>query len=224
VFVILCSTLGAIFLIVGVRSHKELDRVVRIVLSLAIVFMVGTLAVKTETKNRQKKLSQREDSLQPEGLPFPLTHCAVPLNMLAAFLGDEVSWSPVLPNRVITIRGEHVLSIDRALDGGLLLSYEIFDDRGDIIARAEHNKFWVIETARMERPDNGTIRVFDHRDHKVLEVVFVNQNAVRVTGEFRNVNPPVITVVVSEKTITSTGNDISYGLCLGNTIGGFEFN
>ena len=75
---------------------------------------------------------------------------------------------------------------------------KVFDDLGGIVARLERNVFTAANpAAHIGRPDKSNLIVFDERGTKVLDVQFLNPQAVKITGILRY--PGVDPIIISEK-------------------------
>ena len=89
-----------------------------------------------------------------------------------------------LPFAVLRLNKKDVISLDRNQSGGILVSAKIFDDRGDLIAILEKNKFLVTYAAPHFKQTENELIVYDHRDEIALSVHFLNPHAIAVSGSF----------------------------------------
>ena len=114
--------------------------------------------------------------MTPGRIPNPLNKCPIPENAVALFFGDSVSWADHFPHAVFQVSGKNVFVIDKDVSGGLFLTFRVCDERGDLIARVDRNKFIATNAAsHMERSDRHSLTIFDHHDEKVLDVHFLTQ-------------------------------------------------
>src|SRR5207245_6806542 len=81
---------------------------------------------------------------------------------------------------------------------GVLINFRVFDDQGNLVARLERNVLTAIApAAHVQRPASSHLMVFDDRNSDVLDVQFLNPQAIKVTGILRY--PGVEPIVVAEK-------------------------
>jgi hypothetical protein len=103
-----------------------------------------------------------------------------------------------------------VLVIERD-SSGVLVSFRVFDDVGNAVARLERNTFKAMNSAsHVERPSTSNLTVYDDRNTKVLDVQFLNPQAIKITGILRY--PRVDPIVISEKYL-GIGGAISPPAC-----------
>ena len=93
----------------------------------------------------------------------------------------------------------------------MLVSFSGFNDVGGAVARLERNTFEAIHSAsHVERPSASNLTVYDDRNTKVLDVQFLNPQAIKITGILRY--PGVDPIIISEKYL-GTGGAISPPAC-----------
>lgn len=114
-------------------------------------------------------VSERENTLFPLGQqsPRPPSENCHP-GAMSIFVGTNVFWTDGPHMNVFTLNGKHLLQLDRSpKSDGVQLSFQIFDDKGDIVAHADRNSYWVRSDTRVERPNRGTLAIYDHRDQTI---------------------------------------------------------
>lgn len=135
--------------------------------------------------------------LQPADEPTPKNPCReIPQNSLAIILGNSAAYSSSPTHTVIMIKGETVLSFERAGEE-IAISARVFSKDRKIVAEIRENEFFINPNNyfRSERPDTHSLRVFDQEGRKVLDVRFINRRAIRFLGIFSH---PGREVVISE--------------------------
>jgi len=135
--------------------------------------------------------------LRPAAEPMPPNPCGeIPANALAILLGTSAAYSSASPHAVIRIKGEPVLSFERAY-GEIAINARVFSRDGRIVAEIRRNEFFINPNNyfRRERPDSHSLIVFDQENRRVLDVRFINPRALRFLGIF---NHPTHEVVISE--------------------------
>jgi hypothetical protein len=101
--------------------------------------------------------------LLPAAEPMPPNPCGeIPGTALAIFLGRSAAYSSASPHVVIRIRGEEVLSFERA-HGEIAINARVFSRNGRIVAEIRRNEFFINPNNyfRRERPDSPSLIVFD---------------------------------------------------------------
>ena len=129
---------------------------------------------------------------------------------MALYLGNTVSVITAFPHVVFRVHGDDVLVIERD-SSGVLVSFQAFDDRGKIVVRLARNQFVAVSLAsHVERPSQSNLIVFDDQGTKVLDVQFLNPQAIKITGILRH--PGAEPIVISEKYL-GIGGAISPPAC-----------
>jgi hypothetical protein len=137
---------------------------------------------------------------------------------LKVYFGGNVATSTNLPTAILRILGETMIEVNRETAGKELVvsTLKVFDDRKNIIARIDEDGFWVENSTRNKRPNPSTLVVYDHLDHEVLRVVFVNPTTLSVSGVFRH--PQLSTPII----ITDEYMQIGRGRVSGSYYGNFR--
>jgi hypothetical protein len=119
------------------------------------------------------------------------------------------------------MNGEDLLIIDKDQRNDLFALFRVFDDKGEIIARAPENpdnssSYWVRPDSRIYRKDRSSLTIFDRRDEEVLDVDFLNEHAIKIRGTFREPSDPASRLsIMEDRIITPLGNTFS-GQCSAN--------
>ena len=105
---------------------------------------------------------------------------------------------------------EQLLGVRKTPDG-LLLSAKIRTKDNRIVAEVIDNVFHINPNNyyRRDRPDPHTLKVFDQEGNAVLDVRYINPNAIKVLGTFYSGNRPPI--VISEERQQILGMTLSQG-------------
>jgi hypothetical protein len=171
--------------------------------TIAAIVAVPTLILSLQWLDKiDAQLSTRlipGDQPTPQLPDVPKEMAQLVKDSLKIFYGTNVSVvmaTATTPHTILQMAGEPMLQFERGKRGELVISVlRIFDDRNNIIARLDdEDGIWVENSTRKKRPDPSTLVVYDHSDKEVLRVVFLNPNALSVTGVFRHqqVRTPVI--------------------------------
>jgi hypothetical protein len=128
--------------------------------------------------------------------PFP-ANCQPSPDALMIFLGTSLAWTTRMPHTIIEVAGQELLSIDRFKSGISIKILRIFDDKKDIIARVENGDFWVSPNIRKIHTKH-TLTVYDHNDDEVLNIDFLNEKAILITGTFRQPTLDIPVIVAPE--------------------------
>lgn len=221
-FPTICLSLACAAVVFVIAGHDELvwqRKAALCALATAIDVALLTYLYKVNLAIERK---QRSAPLVAAALPPPVSsNCPIPKGALALYLGNITSVVTAFPHVIFRVRGDDVLVVNRD-STGLFITFTVFDDRGNLVARLENNTFIASHpAARTERPSRSNLLVFDGQDTKVLDVQFLNPQAVRITGTLRY--PRVDPIVISEKYLGTAGS-ISPPACRTETSADFSFD
>jgi hypothetical protein len=211
VFPTICLCLAGAAVVYVIAGHDEVAWKNRIaVCSFVLVVAVG-MAVYLSRVNLARALQQQAAPLIAATLPSPVSsNCPIPKGAVALYLGNTVSVVTQFPHVILRVQGYDAFVIERDATG-LLVSFQVFDDQGNAVARLERNRFTAVNSAsHVERPSPSNLIVFDERDSKVLDVEFLNPQAIKVTGILRY--PGMEPIVITEKYL-GMGGSISPPAC-----------
>jgi len=194
----ICLMLAGASVVFASAGHEELGWKQRVgVCTLVFAVALGLVAYLYRV-NLARELKEQVAPLVASALASPVSsNCPIPSGAVALYLGNRVSVINKFPHVVFRARGEDVFVIERDASG-LLVSLRVFDDRGNIVARLARNQFAAMNSAsHVKRPSPSSLSVFDDRDAKVLDVQFLNPQAIKITGFLRY--PGVDPIVITEK-------------------------
>ena len=220
VFATLCLSLAAALVIFALARHDELPWKQRFALG-ALIFVADLATVFYLYRvNAARELREQAAPLVAAAQAQPVSsNCPIPKNAVGLYLGNRVSVITEFPHVVFTAHGNVVLRIDRAASD-LLISFRVFNDRGILVARLDRNTFATENSAsHVERPDASHLIVFDDRGTQVLDVQFLNPQAIKMTGILRY--PGIDPIIVSEK-FAGRGGSIMPQSCSTGTEPDFE--
>lgn len=100
------------------------------------------------------------------------------------YYGNSAAVTSIFPHAVLRIRGRDVISLNRDADGALTINMEILGSDGRAIVEIKDNVFTVNPNNffSMERPDKSSLIVYDRHKEKVVDIEYLNEAAIRVTG------------------------------------------
>jgi len=208
---IICLCLAGAAIVYAIAGHHELSWQQRAaVCGLAAVLDLAVVSYLYKV-NLAAELKQQVAPLLAAALPPPVSsNCPIPKGAVALYLGNTVSVITAFPHVVFRVHGDDVFVIERK-SSGVLVSLRVFDDVGKAVARLERNTFEAMNSAsHVERPSASNLTVYDDRNTKVLDVQFLNPQAIKITGILRY--PGVDPIVISEKYL-GTGGAISPPAC-----------
>jgi hypothetical protein len=217
----ICLCLGGAILVFLLARHDELPWKHRLAGS-ALVFVAYLVTLFYLYRvNVTQELKEQVAPLVAATLPPPVSSCPIPKNAVGLFLGNRVSVITAFPHVVFKTHGVEVLRIDR-VSSDLLITFRVFNDHGAPVARLDRNTFTTTNsTAHVERPDASHLLVFDDRGTQVLDVQFLNPQAIKMTGILRY--PGVDPIVISEKYSGQRGSIMAQS-CSTGTEPDFEGN
>jgi len=198
VFATLCLTLAGAVIVLAVAGHDEVPWKHRLAVC-AVVFVADLGALLSLYRvQKAEELRQEVAPLVAAALPEPVSsNCPIARDSVGLYLGNRISVITEFPHVVFRAHGEDVLRIDRQASD-LVISFRVFNESGTLVARLDRNTFTAANSgARVERPDASSLTVFDDQDTKVLDVQFLNPQALKMTGILRY--PGADPIVISEK-------------------------
>ena len=183
---------------------------------------LGLPVIVREILRSEPNPKEREDDysgvLVPANDPTPLFDGQkLPTNCVVLLLGNSKSVTCWFPHTVIQYQGKPVLTISRTPQGAAV-SGEFFGDNGNIVAVLETNRFIInhLNYFVKERPDKSTLIVRDQKNIKVLNVRFLNPNAMELSGRFGFPDHPDLVIDKSEgffsQGITTAGSVVDFSI------------
>ncbi len=133
-----------VLFILGIGAHDELPLKSRIIATVFIAVVLIVFDASKAHSLREADLKINTGLLKPKGDPQPLSKCPVPVGALAIYAGQSAVWGLQFPVVVFEMSGYHLLTIDKDKSGGLLIDALIFDDRDNLIAKINKNKYLVL--------------------------------------------------------------------------------
>jgi hypothetical protein len=206
--VYICLVLALVCGVLAVWAHAEWPPWVRSGLAVGLFVIIPWLIIVRSMKDTERELAAREGILYPDHF-YPsadMTRCPpAPIGHFAFYLAGGLATTNSFPFTAVQAGRTALLGFDRK-GSGLLLRFKVFDDRGDILASCESNKYWVRQDARMDRSDPSRLIVYDHKDQPVLDLFFMNETAVAVTGVFRDPDSPSPAIIATKRALIQMPN------------------
>jgi hypothetical protein len=221
IFSTICLCLSAGIIVMAITRHDELAWQSRGAMCALVVAVDLGMIFYLYRVNLARALKEQSAPLVAATLPRPVSsNCPIPRGAVALYLGNTVSVVTEFPHVVFRVHSEDVFVIDRN-SAGLLISFAVFDDRGNVVARLERNRFMAMNSAsHVERPNKSNLIMFDGRESKVLGVQFLNPQAIKITGMLRY--PGTESIVIGEKYV-GIGGSIAPPACKTGTEADFSF-
>jgi len=211
VFPTICLCLALAAIVYVIAGHDELSRRRRVVICVLVTAVDVAMLAYLYKVNLAEELRRQAAPLVAATLPSPVSsNCPIPRGAVALYLGNTVSVVTEFPHVVFGVGGEDVLVMDRS-GSGLVISFRMFDDAGKAVARLVRNRFAAVNsTSHVERPSPSNLIVFDDCNSRVLDVQFLNPQAIKITGILTY--PGVDQIIISEKYL-GIGSSISPPTC-----------
>src|SRR5579863_1025605 len=221
VFATLCLCVAGAMVVFAMARHDELLWRQRFAIS-ALIFVADMVTLfYLYRANAARELTEQAAPVIAAALPQPVSsNCPIPKNAVGLYLGNRVSVITEFPHVVFRAHGNDVLRIDRA-SADLMISFRVFSESGALVARLDRNIFTTKNSSHVERPDASHLLVFDDRGTQVLDVQFLNPQAIKMTGVLRY--PGVDPIIISEK-YAGNGGSIMPQSCSTGTEADFEGN
>jgi hypothetical protein len=182
--------------------------------SVATITLAALLVIWIEGMITSKQLSANEGPLIPGGFPYPLSKCPIPKGAFAVYCGDAVAITTGSKQIVFGNNDYELLSVFHDKNE-ITVNARIFDERRDLVAKIENNNFIVTSRAAYKkRPDRSTLIVFDHQDNEVLNLRFVNENAVVISHALLYSPDGKIKIETTPTTVQISNAPIFSGICV----------
>lgn len=222
IFPSFCMILAAAVLVFVIAGHDELPWQWRFGICAVVIPLDLGMVVYLFRVNFARELKAEVAPLVAASLPIPVSsNCPIPSGAVALYLGNRVSVVSEFPHLIFSVRGDDVFVVDRESEG-VVISFQVYDDSGNLVARLERNVLTAIApVAHVQRPTSSNLMVFDDRNSEVLDVQFLNPQAIKVTGIFRY--PGVEPIVIGEKYV-GVGGVIAPPACSSESGADFLFN
>ncbi len=185
------------------KNQEAFDKTMARLTSLAGVIET----VKVLSDRSLNKLTEKEGALVPGGSATPPNPCSKKTAAVYLYLGGVGVFADTLPHTVIRLNQRDILVIDKDHNGNLLVSSEIFDERGDLVARIDKNKFLATPASPRIEKSISSLRIYEHTDTPLLSVEFLNKDSVRIGGSLHSADGS-LQLTVNE--------DNSVGIRMGN--------
>jgi hypothetical protein len=217
-FIIGWSACAVVFFVIGIRAHDEISRPWKIGATLACIAILVVFDASKAHSLYQAELQSPTGLLIPTGDPQPLSRCGVPEGAIAVYLGSSnTAWVKAFPHAVFQSLGKDLLILDHGPGDSISVSAKIYDDRRNLIATIDKNKYVSTNyAAHFSRPDRSTLIVTDHLGEEALKVVFINQTAIRITGKLFSFDGKQ-SMVIEDKIMSINGTNSFTGACLGDS-------
>jgi hypothetical protein len=166
---------------------------------IVAAFFLSSLFV--NYKREETILKELDGFLLPASDPDPPNSCKfeiaghnmMPDTALKVFLGKFMVSYSSFPHKIFTINGKNPLVLNRDSSGRIALTMDIFDKDEKIVVRFDNGHFTVNQNARldMNRPDRSTLIVHDNYGNEVLNIRYLNKQAVVISAllQYSHANP-----------------------------------
>lgn len=172
--------------------------------------------IKKINEEIKKRIRILDGILTPDNKPTPVNSMCtdIPNNAIMFFLGNSLAYTRTFPHTIIEVGGQPLLVIDKQNEN-ITVSAKFFSADGNIVAELKDNRFFINPNNyfRIERPDEHTLIVYDQQGNQNINIHFLNQNSIKLLGQFHLPNRPPI--IISEEFYRYGGMQMS-GVCFGD--------
>lgn len=158
--------------------------------ALVPIGITGLMCLWTASLQRAYRLSLSEDDLISAGEADPpnRTRCSIPSEYFRIYAGDSLAiYGGAPPYRFLSTDSQPRFYVEKN-GSGLAISTDVYAEDGKtILVRIDKNHFITAtggEIFKRERPDRSTLMVTDKYGKMVLNVHYINELAVKITGTF----------------------------------------
>lgn len=163
---------------------------------------------------------ETEGILIPAQVPSPPipTSCTIPVpnDALLVYVSNSLAWFTGDICTIVRVAGENLLSIGRK-ENRISINARIYSQDKKIVAEIKDSRFQINPNNyfRRERPNKHSLIVYDQEGKEVLNIDYLNPNAVKITGTF--FYPRRAPVVISADSISASGLTFTR-TCFGKTM------
>jgi hypothetical protein len=127
------------------------------------------------------ELLKNSPELFPDNKPSPLSICPIGVGIS---MGGNFFGGVEFPFTALSIRDTPILVLDMT-PKGLVASFDVRDNEGNILARVQRNVVDVHARGRINpRRSLHRLSLIDEKGTSVLDLEYVNQNAISIYGKF----------------------------------------
>lgn len=133
----------------------------------------------------QEELKQLNGRVYPASDPTPEHRCGqVGKDDLIVFAGSNVSISNKFPHTILRVKGKDVLTVDKGGDGSLLISFDVLDREGKVIAQLRDGKYTLgpQRILPVPRKDRHSLTVIDEYGTEVLDLRYINPHTAMINA------------------------------------------
>jgi len=150
--------------------------------SFVVFGIIGALWLASMCWTTNRQLLEPRGWLYPANDPLPadVNRRQIPPDLFLVFLGNVVSGNSSFPYTVLQVKDRKIIVLERAEDGAIGISMDVYSMDGKIIARIEKGRFIVNKNniLDMERRDQSSLRIIDEEGNKVLGIRYFNPRAI----------------------------------------------
>jgi hypothetical protein len=140
-------------------------------------------------KESVSKFLQPSDIIRSHLVPAqensPPNPCKEPLRPgdMVLYYGSNAAVASRFPHTVLQIQGRKIVSLNKDKDGGLTINFEVYGEDGRAIVEIQDNVFTVNSNNyyTMTQPDRSSLIIYDRQQHKVLDVKYLNESAIKLS-------------------------------------------
>lgn len=153
---------------------------------LAVWVFIG-LSIALYVHNKANSETQTSGVLKPSNLSTPSNPCSgsVPEKAITLIFGKMATYTTKTPHTVLRYKDEDLLIIDKK-ENGMSISAKFRSRDKKIVAELIDNKFVINPNNyfRKDRPNKSTLIVFDQEGTEILNIQYLNELAMQLSGIF----------------------------------------
>jgi hypothetical protein len=169
------------------------------ILAITIWYLTGIVADETrlqEVKKQESTSPPLHGSITPGEEPSLKDKCGEATDGLKVLLGSSVAFAKQYPYTVIAMAGRPVFVVEKDHEG-LLVTLDIWDRDGKIVAEIVKNRFVVNPNNyfKIVRDKPNEFIVYDQYKDKVVDIHYLNPSTLKILGKFyyRPMTPLIVT-------------------------------
>jgi len=162
------------------------------------------------------ELSLLEGKLYPANEPTPSHSCGkIEDTEIIVFLGTNAAITKIFPHTILKIKGKERLMVNKEPDGSLAITLDVFSQDGRIVTRIEDGKFLINPNNALpnKRKDASSLQVFDQYGTQVLNMQYLNRQAIWIDAVLHYPGIPQPIVLNGSKSVSASDGEI-YANCI----------
>lgn len=177
----------ALVLCGAIALHTDFSKWMRLIGCAAVLIVCGFVVYSQYQDNVEKSEQIAAGILYPDNKQRPeiANKCKIDKDAIAVFAGSFVGWAKTDNFTMFKIFGHPLIGAQKVSSGGIRINpITLFDDRGQVVASFQNNRFVIEPHAKGRMPNKSTLTIKDYHGTEIFNIQFLNENTIYFTGLF----------------------------------------